>query len=96
MALGQRNETVGLSNDWWDIKYNDVFEAELLGLERRRANDPKCTVEDIEGTLRNLLIMDGSDHGGRGRVQDAAIAASIAAHEIFVSWWRAELEGRGR
>jgi len=86
---------MGLSDDWRDAKYGDVFEAELRGLERRRANDANCTVEDIEGTLRNLRIMDGSDQGGRGGVQDAAISASIAAHEVFVSRWRAELEGRG-
>ena len=85
---------MGLSNDWWDTKYDDVFEAELRGLERRRASDANCTVEDIEGTLRTLLVMDGADHDGRGGVQDATILASIAAHEAFISSWRTELEER--
>jgi len=84
---------MGSSSDWWDVKYNETFEAELRGLERRRANDPGCTVEDIEGTLRHLRILEGADQGGRGRVQDAHMYATIAAHELFVSRWRAEAEG---
>jgi hypothetical protein len=79
------------STDWRDIKYNETFETELRGLERRRASDPNCTVDDIEGTLKHLLILEGSDWGGRGDVQDITIAASIAAHELFISNWRSEL-----
>ena len=58
------------SDDWRDVKYNETFEAELRGLERRRASDPGCTVADIEGTLRHLRILEGADQGGRGGVQD--------------------------
>jgi len=76
------------SNDWWDIKYQETFEAELRGLERRRAADPSCTITDIEGTLKHLYIMDGADWGGRGSVQDASIAATIAAYEHFLACWK--------
>jgi len=79
------------SNDWRDVKYNETFEAELRGLERRRANDPSFTVADIDGKLRHLHILDGADQGGRGGVQDEIIAATIAAHEFFASRWRGEL-----
>jgi hypothetical protein len=82
---------MSLSDDWRDIKYTETFEEELRGLERRRVADPNCTVADIEGTLRNLYIMDGADWGGRGGVQDATMAATIAAYEHFVSHWKAEI-----
>ena len=83
------------SNEWRDVKYSETFEAELRGLERRRAGDPGCTVEDIEGRLKHLRILEGADQGGRGGVQDAWMYATIAAHEVFISNWRAELEEGG-
>ena len=79
-----------MSADWREVKYAETFEAELRGLERRRAADPSCTVADIEGTLRHLYIMDGADQGGRGGVQDAVMAATIAAYEHFIARWKAE------
>ncbi|MCL2191601.1 MAG: hypothetical protein FWB79_06410 [Treponema sp.] len=81
---------MGSSNDWRDVKYDETFEAEMRGLERRRAADPDLTVADIEAKLRHLRILDGADQGGRGGLQDAALAATIAAHEVFISQWTAE------
>jgi len=81
---------MGAPQEWRDIKYNDTFEGELRGLERRRIADPHCTIADIEGTLRNLYIMDGADWGGRGDVQDIAMAATIAAYEHFIAQWKNE------
>jgi len=78
------------SVEWRDVKYGETFEAEMRGLERRRASDPGCTVEDIEGTLRHLRILEGADQGGRGGVQDTHMAATIAAFEVFISRWREE------
>jgi len=78
------------SVDWKDIKYGEVFEQELRGLQRRREADPMCTVEDIEGVLQHLYIMDGQDWGGRGDVQDITVAATIAAYEHFIAEWRVE------
>ena len=83
---------MALTEEWRDVKYTETFEAELRGLERRRANDPGCTAADIAGTLKHLYIMDGSDQGGRGGVQDVAMAATIAAYEHFISLWQAELQ----
>jgi hypothetical protein len=76
------------SLDWQEKKYNETYEAELRGLERRRFADPNCTITDIEGTLRHLYIMAGADHDGRGSVQDTIMAATIAAYEYFISCWR--------
>ncbi|MDR2922021.1 MAG: hypothetical protein LBU85_01620 [Treponema sp.] len=81
---------MGFSTEWQDRKYTETFEEELRGLERRRAADPACTIADLEGILKNLYIMDGADWGGRGGVQDAAMAATIAAYEHFIASWRAE------
>ena len=78
------------SVEWRDIKYSEIFEEELRGLVRRRAQDPLCRVEDIQGVLRNLYIMDGADWYGRGDVQDITMAATIAAYEHFIAEWKAE------
>ena len=75
---------------WKDVKYTEVFEEELRGLERRRQSDSSCTVKDIEGILRNLYIMDGADWYGRGDVQDIIMAATIAAYEHFIAQWKKE------
>ncbi len=77
------------SVEWKEIKYTEVFEEELRGLERRRESDPHCTVGDIEGLLQHLYIMDGADWYGRGDVQDITMAATIAAYELFIAQWKA-------
>ena len=76
------------SVEWRDVKYNEVFEQEVLGLERRRNADPAFTVKDIEGLLEHLYDMDGADWYGRGEVQDIIMAATIAAHEYFIAEWK--------
>ena len=78
------------SIEWRNVKYDEIFEQELRGLERRRKSDPRCTVGDIEAVLQNLYIMDGADWGGRGDVQDIIVAATIAAYEHFIALWKAE------
>ena len=88
--LQNQRYAVGSSQGWRDIKYTETFEAELRGLERRRAADPGCSIADIEGMLRHLYIMDGADQGGRGEVQDTVMAATIAAYEYFIAQWRTE------
>jgi hypothetical protein len=80
------------SVEWKDIKYDEIFEEELRGLQRRRESDPACGVNDIEGVLQHLYIMDGADWYGRGDVQDITMAATIAAYEHFIAQWRAETE----
>ena len=81
---------MGSSVDWKGIKYGEIFDQEVLGLVRRRKRDPLCTVEDIEGVLEHLYIMDGADWYGRGDVQDITMAATIAAYEHFIAQWKAE------
>jgi len=78
------------SVEWKDIKYEEVFEQEIRGLKRRRESNSGCTVEDIEGMLQHLYILDGQDWGGRGDVQDITMAATIAAYEHFIAQWKAE------
>jgi len=79
---------MGLSEDWQKEKYKEIFEQETRGLTRRRQANPGCRVEDIEGTLKNLYIMDGADQGGRGPLQDIIMAATIAAYERFIAEWQ--------
>jgi|TergutMp193P3_1026864.scaffolds.fasta_scaffold00574_3 hypothetical protein len=82
---------LGVSEEWREIKYRETFEEETRGLDRRRQCDPACKVEDLEAILKNLYIMDGADQGGRGSLQDAIMAATIAAYEHFISKWKAEI-----
>jgi hypothetical protein len=81
---------MALSEEWQEIKYKEVFEQETTGLTRRLSADPECKVEDLEAILRNLYIMDGSDQGGRGVLQDTIMAATIAAYEQFIEKLAAE------
>jgi hypothetical protein len=81
---------VSVSIEWRDAKYEEVFEQESRGLQRRREADPRCTVEDLEGVLQHLYIMDGADWYGRGDVQDTIMAATIAAYEHFIAQWKTE------
>jgi len=76
---------MALSKEWQDVKYKEVFEQEKRGLTRRCEIDPNCKIEDLEGILNNLYIMDGADQGGRGALQDTVMAATIAAYEDFIS-----------
>ena len=78
------------SIDWRDIKYNEIFEQELRGLERRRNFDPHCTIKDLKAILDAHYIMDGADWYGRGDLQDIIMAATIAAYEHFISQWKSE------
>lgn len=81
---------MGESDNWRDLKYQEVFEQEIRGLEKRRISDPNCTIEDLEGILKHLYIMDGSDWIGRGDLQDTIMYATIAAYEHFIEEWKAE------
>jgi hypothetical protein len=81
---------MGVSLEWQNITYKETFDKEMRGLERRRQSDPACKVEDIEGILKSLYIMDGADQGGRGSLQDTIMAATIAAYERFIAQWKAE------
>jgi hypothetical protein len=76
---------MALSKEWQEAKYNEVFEQETRGLTRRLSFDPGCKIEDLQATLNNLYIMEGSDIDGRGSLQDTIIAATIAAYEVFIS-----------
>jgi len=78
------------SIDWKAVKYQEVFEQELRGLNRRLDADPLCTPEVLEGVLKHLYIMDGADWYGRGDVQDITMAATIAAYEHLIAKLKAE------
>ena len=72
------------STDWQEVTYKETYESEIRGLRRRLESDPACTAEDLEGVLKSLYIMDGSDWLGRGEVQSINLAAAIAAYEEII------------
>jgi hypothetical protein len=77
-----------------EAKYRENFEEELRGLERRLENDPACTLEELEGTLRHLYIMSGADWGGRGEVQNISLDAAAAAYETVIARLRRQRDSR--
>jgi len=81
---------MAISEEWRDIKYQEVFEEETIGLTRRRQSDSSCKIEDLEGILKNLYILEGADQDGRGSLQDTILSARIAAYEHFIAQWKAE------
>ncbi|WP_461256775.1 hypothetical protein [Treponema sp. R80B11-R83G3] len=83
---------MALSNEWQEIKYKEVFEQETTGLTRRLISDPECKAEDLEAILKNLYIMEGANHIGRGPLQDTIMAATIAAYEHFIAKMKAKAQ----
>ena len=81
---------MAISEEWRDIKYQEVLEEETIGLVRRRQADSCCKIEDLEGILKNLYILEGADQDGRGSLQDTILSARIAAYERFIAQWKAE------
>ncbi len=79
------------STDWEDKKYKESFDDEIRLLTRRRAADPDCTIEDLEGILNSLYILDGNNGEGRSNVQQISLSASIAAYESFIHEWKKEI-----
>lgn len=80
----------GVSKEWQEIKYKETFDDETRGIMRRRQADPSFKIEDLEGILKSLYIMDGQDHDGRGSLQDTVMAATIAAYEQFIASWKSD------
>jgi len=81
---------MGNSVEWRDITYQETFDEELRGLTRRRETDSNCKIQDLEGILNSLYIMEGADHIGRGSLQDTILSARIAAYEHYIAQWKAE------
>jgi len=82
---------MNISEEWRDKKYKEVFEQEIRGLIRRRQFDSNCKIEDIKATLKDLYIFEGANQDGRGSLQDAILAATIAAYEQFIADWASEI-----
>ena len=76
------------SVDWEEKKYQEVFDDETRLLVRRRAADARCTIEDVQGILDSLYVLDGNNAEGRSSVQQIALSATIAAYEAFIHQWK--------
>jgi len=79
------------SVDWEETKYQEVFEDETRLLIRRRTSDSSCTIDDIQGILDSLYVLDGNNAQGRSSVQQITLSATIAAYEAFIHQWQKEL-----
>lgn len=79
------------SIDWEEKKYQEVFDDETRLLVRRRAADSSCSIDDIQGILDSLYVLDGNNATGRSCVQQIELSATIAAYEAFIYQWQKEL-----
>lgn len=79
------------SIDWEEKKYQEVFDDETRLLVRRRTSDASCSIDDIQGILDSLYVLDGNNATGRSCVQQIEISATIAAYEAFIYQWQKEL-----
>lgn len=79
------------TTEWEDETYTTVLADEIRFLERRRQNDPSCTLSALEGILKNLYIHEGNNWDGRGAVQSLTMSATIAAYEQFIQSWKKEI-----
>lgn len=77
--------------DWEEQKYQSVFDDELRLLYRRRSFDKNCSLDDIQGMLDALYILDGNNAEGRSNVQQISLSATIAAYELFIDTWKEEI-----
>lgn len=77
--------------DWEDRKYQEAFDDETRLLARRKASDASCTIDDIQGILDALYILDGNNATGRSIVQQITLSATIAAYEAFIHQWKKEI-----
>lgn len=69
-------------NETYDCTYRD----EIIGILRRKENNPSCTLEDLESVLESLYIQEGNNWEGRGQVQDLILSATINAYEHFIGF----------
>ncbi|PKL07249.1 MAG: hypothetical protein CVV53_00455 [Spirochaetae bacterium HGW-Spirochaetae-9] len=79
------------STDWREQKREEVLESMLRGLENRRRIDPEFTLADARSALEHQYILDGNDWLGRGELGDIVTSATIAAYELFIAAWQAEI-----
>lgn len=84
------SENVSEITNWETQKFNELFDDEIRVLTRRRANSNDCSIEDLQGTLDALYVLEGNNIAGRSKVHEIALSASIAAYEKFIEDWKNE------
>jgi hypothetical protein len=70
------------SDSWEEDKFSEVFEDELRLLNRRFESKTSCSIEELEGILQSLYIMEGQNL--EGKVHEISLSATIAAYEAFI------------
>lgn len=70
------------SDSWEQDKFDEVFEDEFRLLNRRFESEVSCSIEELEGILQSLYIMEGRNL--EGKVHEISLAATIAAYEAFI------------
>jgi hypothetical protein len=76
-------------DDAWEQRvYDEVFDTLCRQIEKQRQEDPRFSLDDLEGLLESQYIYQGNDWVGRGRLADLRTSATIAAYEHCLAEWR--------
>ncbi|AIN92812.1 hypothetical protein [Treponema putidum] len=78
------------TTDWETKKFDELFDDEIRVLTRRREHDKDCSIDDLQGTLEALYVLEGNNIDGRSKVHEIALSASISAYEKFIEDWKNE------
>ncbi|MBN2584403.1 MAG: hypothetical protein JXL80_15185 [Planctomycetes bacterium] len=78
---------------WKQQVYDEAYENALAHIRRRR-EDARFTVAELEGLLQSAYVNQGNDWIGRGALYAIQIAATIAAYEHVLDEWAAEEDQR--
>ena len=81
------------STEWREKAFDENFERAYANLVHRKKNHKDFSLQEAEGVLKHLYVMEGNDQLGRGDLGDVVVHAQIAAHEAFIHEWKAELAG---
>ena len=58
------------SDSWEQDKFDEVFEDEIRLLNRRFESKVSCSIEELEGILQSLYIMEGQNKVGEGIIDE--------------------------
>lgn len=74
-------------SDFFDNStYGVTYRDEIVGILRRKENNPSCSLEDLESVLDSLYIQEGNNWEGRGQIQDLILSATISAYEHCIDF----------
>jgi hypothetical protein len=89
--MADMTDTNETSDNVFERRYRQVYEANYAILLERKRTDPTFTLAQVRGFLKDAYIRQGNDWIGHGALFDTTQSAIIAAYETILADWQAEL-----